>query len=174
MRVSRSLSRHTRQETKPGAGFRLHWTHSPSFLCRSEYPLALFSAHALWNLIPSRSRRSFRVTIFPHSSQIIGCRSIHRSLIFPRHTEQQVLPSWAFRLHPTQSPSRLCRSRYRLIRSCCVIPLHSNATGFYLRHRRLLKTDTPTRSSILMSLQPYCVVFPTVPPFKCLFGTTTT
>ncbi len=94
------------------------------------------------------------VTIFPHSPQIIGCRFIHRSLIFPRHTEQKDLSFWAFLLHQAQSPRRLCRSRYRLTLSRCVIPLHSNATGFYLRHRRLLTINPPR-----LSLQPN-VIFP--------------
>ena len=97
-RRCRALSMHTRQETKPVAALRLHWRQIPSFLRRSWYPLVLFCAHALWNLIPSRSCRSSSVTIFSHSPQIIGCRFIHRSLIFPRHTEQKSLPFWAFRL----------------------------------------------------------------------------
>jgi len=88
------------------------------------YCLALFSAHALWNLIPSRPCRSSGLTIFPHSPQTRGCRFIHRSLIFPRHTEQKVFPFWAFLLHQAQSPRRLCRSWYRLFRSSCGIPNH--------------------------------------------------
>ena len=92
------------------------------------YRLTLFLAHALWNLIPSRPCRSSGLTIFPHSPQTIGCRFIHRSLIFSRHTEQKVLSFCAFLLHETQSPRRLCRPWYRFFRSCCVIPLHSATT----------------------------------------------
>ncbi len=40
------------------------------------------------------------------------------------HTRHWNDPVFAFRLQLVQSPSRLCRSRYRLTRSSCVIPNH--------------------------------------------------
>jgi len=60
------------------------------------------------------------------------------------------------------------QAHYRLIRSCCVIPLLSNATGFYLRHRWLLKTDTPTHSPIIISVLPHLVVLATKTSLKHL------